>query len=382
MADIKHITIEGGTYDICDETAREQIDTLNSLVGDGTIIISDSFGTGYSPSGTNIPFPEIFRNRSGIADFYTNSFGGAGFKAESDDGKNFLVLLQALDEVITDHNKIKRIYVIGGTNDNKSTILYDDIITNMNSFIAYCRSNYPNAIISIGAICTYAPFQSAENRLRFINKTLKAYQNCNAQTKCTYLSGIENILKDNSLISSDGVHPNQDGQRVIANFLYSVYNGQKYNTNNYNNIGSDGLIHMTHYGLLSSYSVTNGSYIGLGKQVGGDFTTYMVEIPVVFNTAVSTGTANRLKLSMLNSIKADSPVAYNQCSFVQFNPGIDIKVPIIHDSTTEVVNAKLEVIRDSSDQLYYLCLRFNNAISNITQINLIRTQFVIPTLLG
>jgi len=382
MADIKHITIEGGTYDICDETARTELATISSLVGDGTIIISDSFGTGYSPSGTNIPFPEIFRNRSGIADFYTNSFGGAGFKAESDDGKNFYILLQQLDSVITDKTKIKKIYVVGGTNDNKTTIVYDDIITNMNQFINYARTTYPNAIIGIGAVCTYSPFQSAENRLRFINKTLKAYQQCNSQTRCYYLSGIENVLKDNSLISTDGVHPNQDGQRALANYLYSAYNGHVYNTHNYDNYGNDGLIHLTYYGLLSSYSVTNGSYVGIGKQVNGDYTTYLLELPIVFNTAVSTGTANRLKLSMLNSIKQDSPVAYNQCSFTQFSPAIEIQVPIIHGGVSEIVDARLEAIRDSGDQLYYLALRFNQAYTDITQINLLRTQFVIPTLIG
>lgn len=389
MADIKHITIEGGTYDICDETARSDIetlqtnvDTLTSLVSEGTIIISDSFGTGYSPDGTTVPFPEIFRNRSGIANFYTNSFGGAGFKAESDDGKNFLVLLQQLDSVITNKNAIKNIFVVGGVNDNKSTIVYDEIITNMNQFLTYAMTNYPNATIGVGAVGTWSPFQSAENRLRFINKSLKAYQQSSSHTRTYYLSGIENVLKDNSLISTDGVHPNQDGQRALANFLYSHVNGSKYNVNNYNNYGTDGLIHLTHYGLVSSYSVTNGSYIGIGKQVNGDFTTYLVEIPVVFNTAVSTGTANRLKLSMLNSIKQDSPVAYNQCSLTQFAPAIDIEVPIIADNTSRIVNAKLEVIRDSSDNLYYLALRFNEAISNITQINLIRTQFEIPTLIG
>ena len=89
MADISKIRLENETYNIKDETARNNIAILNRLLNKKIVIIGDSYSvTDNQPSQWINKFQEL----TGISDITTNAKGGVGF-CNVVDGTNFNMLL-------------------------------------------------------------------------------------------------------------------------------------------------------------------------------------------------------------------------------------------------------------------------------------------------
>lgn len=219
MADISKIKIEDGTYDIKDQTARNQIAQLqvphNYFANKKFILIGDSYATGWTPDGTYTSWQEHFISITGLSNTITKSQGGSGFVNISSN-KTFETLL---DEV-TPSNEITDIVVLGGYNDRSYNAT--QIGNAINSFVLLAKQDFPNARIHIGEI----GWAKNGAQLYDLSRVVNNYKHSSAQFGVHYISNIEYSLHDYSYFSSDNVHPNANGQLNIGkNLVQGIIGG-------------------------------------------------------------------------------------------------------------------------------------------------------------
>lgn len=226
MSDFDKINILGTTINVKDSIARSSIENTNTRLNTtntnldalsnkvtklhhkGYIFIGDSYTQGYSPDGniSNTFVNQIINNLK-ITDVKISANGGASF-ANSDN--NFLTLLKNIN--VTDKNSITNIVVFGGYNDYNWS--KTDIITGMTNFFNYAKTNYPNAIISIG----YVGFCTDSSTYNKRADSVSIYNEVSGHLGGNYLSGCEYILHNTNEMSSDGIHPNITGHKMLASY--------------------------------------------------------------------------------------------------------------------------------------------------------------------
>ena len=226
MSDFDKINILGTTINVKDSIARSGIENTNAMLNTtntnlndlsnkvtklhhkGYIFIGDSYTQGYSPDGniSNTFVNQIINNLK-ITDVKISANGGASF-ANSDN--NFLTLLKNIN--VTDKNSITNIVVFGGYNDYSWE--KTDIITGMTNFFNYAKTNYPNAIISIG----YVGFCTDSSTYNKRADSVSIYNEVSGRLGGNYLSGCEYILHNTNEMSSDGIHPNITGHKMLASY--------------------------------------------------------------------------------------------------------------------------------------------------------------------
>lgn len=226
MSDFDKINILGTTINVKDSIARSGIENTNAMLNTtntnldalsnkvtklhhkGYIFIGDSYTQGYSPDGniSNTFVNQIINNLK-ITDVKISANGGASF-ANSDN--NFLTLLKNIN--VTDKNSITNIVVFGGYNDYNWS--KTDIITGMTNFFNYAKTNYPNAIISIG----YVGFCTNSSTYNKRADSVSIYNEVSGHLGGNYLSGCEYILHNTNEMSSDGIHPNITGHKMLASY--------------------------------------------------------------------------------------------------------------------------------------------------------------------
>lgn len=226
MSDFDKINILGTTINVKDSIARSGIEKTNVVLNTtntnldalsnrvtklhhkGYIFIGDSYMQGYSPDGniSNTFVNQIINNLK-ITDVKISANGGASF---ANSKNNFLTLLKNID--VTDKNSITNIVVFGGYNDYSWS--KTDIITGMTNFFNYAKTNYPNAIISIG----YVGFCTDSSTYNKRADSVSIYNEVSGQLGGNYLSGCEYILHNTNEMSSDGIHPNITGHKMLASY--------------------------------------------------------------------------------------------------------------------------------------------------------------------
>lgn len=226
MSDFDKINILGTTINVKDSIARSGIEKTNVMLNTtntnldalsnrvtklhhkGYIFIGDSYVQGYSPDGniSNTFVNQIINNLK-ITDVKISANGGASF---ANNDNNFLTLLKNIN--VTDKNSITNIVVFGGYNDYSWS--KPDIKVGMTNFFNYAKTNYPNAIISIG----YVGFCTDSSTYNKRADSVSVYNEVSGQLGGNYLSGCEYILHNTDEMSSDGIHPNITGHKRLANY--------------------------------------------------------------------------------------------------------------------------------------------------------------------
>lgn len=179
--------------------------------GGNWIFIGDSYLDGYTPDGSVVSWGVKLAEFMGLdSDKYViRAKGGAGFYSQSN-GINFQTLLQAVNTFEKD--SVTNIVVCGGYNDNTQTApnIYNAVI----AFLNKAKELYPSALVSIGMVGHNSTSPGIRNNLRY--NSLFAYQQAAGNAKnARYLPLVEYALND-TLMSSDGIHPNANGQVQIA----------------------------------------------------------------------------------------------------------------------------------------------------------------------
>lgn len=243
MADISKIQIQNATYDIKDETARNDLQTFedqtnqeinnlkvakNFFTNKKFLLVGDSYADGYTPDGNVTSWQQLFVNFTGLSNTIQKHLGGTGF-VNLVQNKNF----QSLMEEVADDTTITDIVVLGGYNDTSYNA--NQIYNAINSFIISANSKFPNANIHIG----FVGWSNTPNKLYPLSITCQRYKESCGYYKCSYLNNMEFTLHNYfSDFSSDGFHPNSNGQTKLArNLVQSLLTGSANNQPSFAQIG-------------------------------------------------------------------------------------------------------------------------------------------------
>ena len=213
MADVTNFKIGANTYNVKDATAREILagykpyPTFDFLKNRKILFVADSYGTGH---GLATPFTTLIINKLNNGSRQV-SVGGAGFYQTP----TFLSNLQAAN--IPSPESYTDVVVCGGYNDGKSAISYSQITGAMNSFFSYVKQRFVNARLWLMPLgwCSDNP----TIRYRLAYTTYSAYADGAAANDVIFVDSIQRVLHVYSRFSDDYVHPNQDGQNKIADYV-------------------------------------------------------------------------------------------------------------------------------------------------------------------
>lgn len=197
------------------------------------LFIGDSYGNGYTPDGNVNSWCDKLANRLGINNrYYKFNSNGAGFVATGSGGLTFLQVLQNNINTVTNKSAIKKIIVVGGYNDANYNSSYSNMTSAIETFTTYCNTQFPNARVFIACVGYNAnkTGAGADVRDKLIRNVIPAYMTTpNITNPCIYIPYSHLILHNSDLFSSDGFHPNENGQNTIANKLVSYILGGSIN---------------------------------------------------------------------------------------------------------------------------------------------------------
>lgn len=209
-------------------------DTIDALDDRHFLCVSDSYAE--NPSTTS-SWVEKFAAVVGSANVTKAYKGGYGFQPASYTApfKN-LITPGSVDTGVPsnyDTTKVTDIIVLGGFNDRSTPEA--TILSAIQQFCTYARSTYSNLKrIYIGAVgwSMNSEYISELNHGNY----MCAYKRC-GEYGAIYLAGIENVMHSFDLFKQDPrgsgvsvlsynyVHPNDDGSKYIAEYLYSALFG-------------------------------------------------------------------------------------------------------------------------------------------------------------
>lgn len=240
-----------GLYNGQIATLQSEIDDLSAALGDlafnvknvtgNMIVVSDSYGTNL-PDGTTT-FPDLMRTYGGYSadELISCAYDASGFIKNIGNGR-FIDRFTTFTESQTDEvkNGIKTILIAAGRNDYEYT--HDQILAAIETFVDYCKANYPNARIRMAFIAN-SDNSTAGTRSQLYT-VYTAYADCQL-VGADYIAGGEAILKLNDCMASDFIHPSDRGRSELAKYLLqgllngkiSVRYGAVVQTFNYTNAG-------------------------------------------------------------------------------------------------------------------------------------------------
>lgn len=190
------------------------VNTLLKKVDKKIIFIGDSYQYGGGISGTGNRWASgwlgVLTNILGLTenvDFWHNEYPGYGFTT----APGFINLLQNLSPAPTDADAITDIIVTGGLNDTSGV---NSLSTPIQTFISYCKTNYPNAKVHIGYLGNYWN----NPQLRFDGRNVSVYYKQYANKfGGRFIENSQYLLHDANYYAADETwHPNQAGHNSIA----------------------------------------------------------------------------------------------------------------------------------------------------------------------
>ena len=221
--DIQEINTNIGDLDNLDTTDKSSIvNAINEVNAktqekeDVYLLIGDSYGRGYTPDGMVTGWCELLKAKLGLDNdhCYIMARDGHGF------ANNLLFLdeLEIFAETITNKEDITKIILCSGYTDVLSS--QSDIHDGILAFRNYVTTTFPNATLYLGMIGYSTAV--AGNRSKIYNNVLPAYLDLYDIPNTRYLNGVE-YASINNTMSSDGIHPNQDGEYNICEAIYNSY---------------------------------------------------------------------------------------------------------------------------------------------------------------
>lgn len=204
----------------------KKLQDLKESLKNRYVLIGDSYLDGYTPDGHVNDFGGKLKTMLKCADgdWFQKSKGGTGFVASSE-GKTFMTLIDDIYPSVSHPETITHVIFAGGWNDSGYTS------ENLQSAIASCYAKvmqkFPNATMYTANVAS--SFDNAE-KLWFLHDHVEhaySYSAINNEN-CVHLGYIGNNLHERGMIASDGVHPTDWGQGIIAISIFYKLNGGEY----------------------------------------------------------------------------------------------------------------------------------------------------------
>lgn len=189
------------------------------------VIIGDSYAEGYTPDGNVTGWCDKVASSMPYCTFKIKYSGGAGFShVSASTGKKFIDLLNEAGNEMTEANRnnVSLVLIGGGMNDRDQTKA--DLKTAIDAFTTRCRELYPYADITYGFI-GWSSSSSVRNQLRTECSNLRSCRTSGMKI----ITSTAFTLHDYKYFSSDGIHPNNDGQDALAQTMAGVILGSEPN---------------------------------------------------------------------------------------------------------------------------------------------------------
>lgn len=226
----------GNTYMCKDSEGRQKIEEIrtetdNKLeafrksLQDRYVIIGDSYLEGYTPDGNVQSFGSKLQgmmNKSN-EDWVMAYKGGVGFVNKVNQ-QDYSTLTQDAYNKCKSPETITHVIYAGGYNDSNNTS--ESIQKAITACYEKMHSLFPNAVMYLANIA--CNFKNETVLWHLHDNVLHAY-NCSAgdEKKICSLGYIGNCLHERGMMASDGYHPNDWGQWVIASALsYKLRGGE------------------------------------------------------------------------------------------------------------------------------------------------------------
>ena len=224
--------VTDGTMDLIinQEVFGEINDTLDIMNSDEIIFNGDSWGDETTEWTYLLRNKLVSNSTHGLTNDKVHIWNRSGSSAVST-GQNttYLQNMENNASQIADKTKVTKIVLCAGANDVSST--QQQIITALQQFHNYCRTNYPNATIYYGCIGWYNEYAHYTERRAIINNVLPGYK---AVTSFggVYMNNIEYVMRNyNSSLWNNYYHPTQAGSEIIAQNVYEFLKTGSTNVN-------------------------------------------------------------------------------------------------------------------------------------------------------
>lgn len=221
------------TYLCKDTKGRQNLDDYKKVVDkkfedlkNRYVIIGDSYLEGYNPDGNVESFgPKLQRMMNASdTDWVMAYFGGTGF-VSTVSGKNYKTLTQEAYSKTTKPETITHVIYTGGYNDSSYTS--EKIQSAITDCYTKMHELFPNAVMYLANIGS--TFTNHEVLWHLHDNVLHAF-NCAGgdDKKICSLGYLGNALHERGMLASDGYHPTDWGQWVIALALSYKLRGGEY----------------------------------------------------------------------------------------------------------------------------------------------------------
>lgn len=227
-----------------------------------TIMLGDSYATGWTPDGSNSGWP-TYLEALGVSRNIKLSDGGVAFgRAESDPKAPISLLQNATLPTGVTADDVKRIIVLLGYNDFYQADA--DIVAHIRSFVTYCNTTYTNAIVYIG-MCGYCDSRDVNGKFGVdVQRTARSYSNALRETNAVWVSQVLGILFANGSMASDGIHPLEPGNKLIALAMWNALHGTSYAAHAYYEMAASSTMYSTVSGRIKlDATVCNGALTGI-----------------------------------------------------------------------------------------------------------------------
>lgn len=228
------------------------------------IFIGDSYQVGNYSGASFTSFVTLFKQRYGneFGEIYNKEMGSYGFAANG--VLLFIQLLRQLENTILDKTKITDIIVTGGYNDWQNP---SGVGAGIQEFMNYCDITYQNAEVWLAPVAALRSANAEKAYNAMVNWKVEG-----AKYGANVIQGIETCLRCGEYLMSENVHPNQAGQDVLCNALYTGIR-----TGSYNHIKATSTT-----GFTVDSQFESASYLIYSDQHGNTCNLYNVE-PRWFN---------------------------------------------------------------------------------------------------
>lgn len=189
------------------------------------VIIGDSYAEGYTPDGNVTGWGDKVASSMPYCTFKIKYSGGAGFShVSASTGKKFIDLLNEAGNEMTEANRnnVSLVLIGGGINDRDQTKA--DLKTAIDTFASRCRELYPYADI-VYAFIGWSSSSSVRNQLRTECSNLRSCRTSGMKI----ITSTAFTLHDYKYFSSDGIHPNNNGEDALAQTMAGVILGSEPN---------------------------------------------------------------------------------------------------------------------------------------------------------
>lgn len=223
----------GDTYLCTDTKGRKNLNDYKQVVDkkfedlkNRYVIIGDSYLEGYNPDGNVESFGIKLKRMMGASDedWIISYYGGTGF-CNTVSSKNYKTLTQEAYGRTTKPETITHVLYAGGYNDSSYTS--EKIQNAITDCYAKMHELFPNAVMYLADIGS--TFTNQEVLWHLHDNVLHGFD-CSGgdDKKICSLGYIGNALHERGMLASDGYHPTDWGQWVIALALSYKLRGGEY----------------------------------------------------------------------------------------------------------------------------------------------------------